>query len=100
MKPKNTNQTFHESLRFPAPTSPVHVVLKKRDAANAFAEIYGLRSSIRKDIFIDSSKPRSPGPLIEIEKNGDSASKVDFLILGDGYTSSEMKKFWRATRDV
>jgi hypothetical protein len=89
---KNTNQTFHESLRFPAPTSPVHVVLKKRDAANAFREIW-LTIIDPKDIFIDSSKPRSPGPLIEIEKNGDSASKVDFLILGDGYTSSEMKKF-------
>ena len=89
---KSANQTFHESLRFPAPTSAVHVVLKKRDAANAFREIW-LTIIDPKDIFIDSSKPRSPGPLIEIEKNGDSASKVDFLILGDGYTSSEMKKF-------
>ena len=89
---KSVNQTFHESLRFPAPTSAVHVVLKKRDAANAFREIW-LTIIDPKDIFIDSSKPRSPGPLIEIEKNGDSASKVDFLILGDGYTGSEMKKF-------
>ncbi|HEV8482888.1 MAG TPA: IgA Peptidase M64 [Blastocatellia bacterium] len=89
---KSANQTFHESVRFPAPTSPVHVVLKKRDAANAFREIW-LTIIDPKDIFIDSSKPRSPGPLIEIEKNGDSASKVDFLILGDGYTASEMKKF-------
>ena len=73
---KNANQTFHESLRFPAPASPVHVVLKKRDAANAFREIW-LTIIDPKDMFIDSSKPGSPGPLLEIEKNGDSASNRD-----------------------
>ncbi|MBM3891488.1 MAG: hypothetical protein FJ388_20440 [Verrucomicrobia bacterium] len=42
---------------------------------------------------VDTSKPRSPGPLIEIQKRGDPASKVDLLILGDGYTVAESGKF-------
>ena len=89
---KTGNRTFHESLRFPAPASPVQIILKKRDANNAFREIWSTIVD-PKDMFVDPSKPPSPGPLIEIEKNGDSATKVDFLILGDGYTAAEMKKF-------
>jgi hypothetical protein len=94
---KGANRTFHESLRFPAPTSPVQVVLKKRDANNAFREVWSTIVD-PKDIFIDKSKPSPPGPLIQIEKNGDSPSKVDFLVLGDGYTASEAKKFESDTR--
>jgi hypothetical protein len=89
---KSANRTFHESLRFPAPDSPVLIVLKKRDAQNAFREIW--KTSLDpKDIFIDHSKTAQPAPLIEIQKNGDPSSKVDFLILGDGYTIGEAKKF-------
>lgn len=89
---KSINRTFHESLRFPAPQSPVQIILKKRDADNAFREIWSAIID-PKDIFIDTSKPQSSGPLIEIEKNGDPATKVDFLILGDGYTAAERGKF-------
>ncbi|MEX0879593.1 MAG: peptidase M64 N-terminal domain-containing protein, partial [Thermoanaerobaculia bacterium] len=33
---KTQSRTFSESLRFPAPEAPVQIVLKKRDAQNAF----------------------------------------------------------------
>src|SRR5215204_2515756 len=84
-------RTFQESLRFPAPDAPVKVVLKKRDQQNLFREVWaiGLDPS---DIFVDRSPLKAPAPLIEIQKNGDSASKVDFLIIGDGYTATEQRK--------
>lgn len=94
---KKLNRTFHESFRFPAPEKAVQVVLKKRDASNAFREIWSL-SIDPADIFVDRAKPSSPGPLIELEKNGDPAAKVDFLILGDGYQVSEVKKFEKDAR--
>lgn len=94
---KKGNRTFHESLRFPAPAVPVQVVLKKRDARNAFREVWAIIIA-PQDMFIDTSKPPSPGPLIEIEKHGDPAEKVDFLILGDGYTAAERPKFERDAR--
>lgn len=94
---KRMNRTFHESLRFPAPEKPVQVVLKKRDAANAFREVWSITVD-PADIFIDRSKHPSPGRLIELEKNGDSATKVDFLILGDGYQAAELKKFEQDAR--
>ena len=89
---KNMNRTFSESLRFPAPQAPVQVVLKKRDASNAFREVWSTIVD-PKDMFVDTSKLPAPGPLIEIQKSGDPATKVDFLILGDGYTAAERSKF-------
>jgi hypothetical protein len=89
---KKINRTFHESFRFPAPASPVQIILKKRDANNAFQQVWSLIVD-PKDMFIDKSKPAQTLPLIEIQKSGDPATKVDFLILGDGYTAAEMKKF-------
>lgn len=89
---RTANRTFHESLRFPAPEAVVQVVVKRRDAKNAWREVWSVTVDPR-DIFVDHSLPESPGPLIEIEKNGDPATKVDLLILGDGYTAAERKKF-------
>jgi hypothetical protein len=94
---KTANRTFHESVRFPAPRSPVQIVLKKRDRNNAFREIWSLIVD-PSDIFVDTSKPAPPGALIEILKSGDPATKVDFLILGDGYTADERSKFERDAR--
>jgi len=90
-------RTFSESLRFPAPEGPVQIVLKKRDAENAFHEIWSLALDPR-DVFIDTATPPSPGPLLEIQKSGPSADKVDFLILGDGYTAAERGKFEKDAR--
>ena len=49
-------------------------------------------------MFVDTAAPPSPGPLIEIQKSGDPADKVDFLILGDGYTAAERGKFEKDAR--
>ncbi len=94
---KKINRTFHESLRFPAPEAPVQIVLKKRDTSNAFREVWSITVD-PADIFIDRAKPLSSGRLIELEKNGDPTTKVDFLILGDGYQAAELKKFEQDAR--
>ncbi len=85
-------RSFSESLRFPAPEVPVEIILKKRDAKNNWVEIWKFGVD-PKDIFIDRSKSRAPAPLIPIQKMGDPATKVDLLLLGDGYTAREIGKF-------
>jgi hypothetical protein len=85
-------RTFGESLRFPAPTAPVEITLKKRDSQNVFQPVWTTTID-PASIFIDRSKPRAPAPLITIQKMGEPATKVDFLILGDGYTAAESSKF-------
>ena len=94
---KGARRTFAESLRFPAPDGPVQIVLKKRDAENAFREVWTFTLD-PEDMFIDSSAPPSPGTLLQIQKSGASADKVDFLILGDGYTAAERGKFEKDAR--
>ena len=89
---KTVKRTFQESLRFPAPAAPVSIVLKKRDAKNVFQDIW-ITTIDPADQFIDRSKPTAPAPLITIQKTGDPETRVDFLILGDGYTAAEAKKF-------
>src|SRR6266446_6099066 len=85
-------RSFSESLRFPAPDAPVDIVLKKRDAKNNWVEIW--KTSIDpKDMFVDRSRRRAPANLIPIQKMGDPATKVDLLLLGDGYTVREIPKF-------
>jgi hypothetical protein len=89
---KSIMRTFSESLRFPTPDGPVNIVLKKRDAQNNWHDLW-TTSIDPNDIFIDRSKPAAPAPLIAIQKMGDPATKVDLLLLGDGYTKAEVKKF-------
>src|SRR5437899_1852017 len=85
------------SFPFPGPGAPVQIVLKKRDARNVFQEIWKL-SVDPKDPFVDDAKPASPGPLMTLEQHGAPAEKVDFLILGDGYTAAERGKFEKDAR--
>ena len=89
---KTVKRTFQESLRFPAPTAPVSIVLKKRDAKNVFQDVWTTTID-PADQFVDRSKQVAPAPLITIQKTGEPEDRVDFLILGDGYTVAEAKKF-------
>jgi len=85
------NRTFSEALRFPAPDTPVEVSLKER-GESGFHEVWKIAIDPR-DKFIERGRPPSPGPLLELQKMGDPATKVDLLVLGDGYTAAERGKF-------
>lgn len=94
------NRTFSESLRFPSPEAPVEVSLKER-AGSGFREVWKevWKTVVDpKDKFVDRSRPPSPGALMELQKMGDPATKVDLLVLGDGYTASERPKFEKDAR--
>lgn len=85
------SRTFSESLRFPRPDGPVQVVVQKRDRANDFREVWSLVVD-PADMLVDSSPPPTAGDLIVLQHAGDPADKLDFLILGDGYTAAERGK--------
>jgi hypothetical protein len=84
--------TFHESLRFPWPKKPVLIFLKKRNQLNKFQEIWNTT--------IDPlSRQVNPIDIVPTHKvdiildNGPAAQKLDIVILGDGYSTTEMEKF-------
>jgi hypothetical protein len=94
---RRVTRTFSESLRFPAPSGPVQVVLKKRDTDAAFREVWSLLVDPR-DKLVDDAPPPSPGPVIELLRSGPPEEKLDLLLLGDGYTEKERGKFEKDAR--
>ncbi|HYM25909.1 MAG TPA: IgA Peptidase M64 [Vicinamibacterales bacterium] len=89
--------TFSESLRFPAPDAPVHIVVRKRDARNVFRDVWTVDVD-PADKFVLRNMQAAAGPLIRIHEAGAPAQKLDLLILGDGYTAGERAKFERDAR--
>jgi len=87
---------FHESVRFPEPTGPVTVTIKKRDARGAFQPAWSVKLD-PADPAIDR-RPLAAVQVWAVVKNGEPADKVDLLLLGDGYTAAEMEKWHRDAR--
>src|SRR5690242_7408040 len=86
--------TFEESVRFPWPKKTVQLVIKKRDASNAFHEIFstlidpGSRS-------INPADRAPAGRVCSVFEKGTASEKVDLLVIGEGYTEAELPKFHR-----
>jgi len=93
------NRGFQESVRFPKPDKPVRVRILKRDERGAFSVVWS--ADVDTDA-MDVVRKQPPLPAsvkpIAIRVNGPSPDKVDLLIVGDGYTKGEMKKFEAAAR--
>lgn len=88
---------FHESVRFPKPDRPVRVRILKRDERNLFSVAWSV------DVDTDAQdvvrkQPPAPAKPVAIHVGGPSPHKVDLLILGDGYTQADMKKFEQDAR--
>ena len=84
---KTVRRTFHDSLRFPAVAGATTVVLRKRTGDGMYEEVW--RHAIDPaDPFIDRSLPTRQ-QVIEVERHGEPATKVDLLLLGDGYTAAD-----------
>ena len=92
---KQMNRTFSESLRFPTPEKPVRITLKKRDARNVFTNIWTFTVDPSDKFIAPGTEAPDAGPLVKLHESGDPATKLDLLILGDGYTARERAKFER-----
>jgi hypothetical protein len=89
---KTTSRTFGESVRFPWPKAPVQVSLARRDARNLFREVW--TSLVDPAASTTNPAPLAPaGKVIPLFVNGPPETKVDLLVLGDGYTAAEEAKF-------
>jgi hypothetical protein len=84
-------RSLHESVRFPAPDAPVQVVVRKRGSKNEWVPIWSVNVD-PSDRTIDRSSPPKVN-VWPVMRNGAPRDKVDLLLLGDGYTASEMEKW-------
>ena len=88
---KQRAATFHESLRFPWPKKAVQVTLKKRDAQQAFREVWSavIDPSSR---FVNPSDLPPAGRVWSWLDSGPPSQKVDILLIAEGYTAAQMPK--------
>ena len=84
--------TFAESVRFPWPKQPVQLIIKKRDASGAFQQIWSTLIDPASR-FVNPSDRKPAGHVWNVIENGPSSVKVDLLVIGEGYTESELPKF-------
>ena len=86
------NRSFHESVRFPAQESVFHLVMKKRGPGNAFEEVWRIELD-PADVLVHHESAMFDEHVVAIHKSGDPATKVDLLLMGDGYTAEEQDGF-------
>ena len=90
---KGIKRTYNESAIIPFPKNKIKFVLEKRDKQNKLNEVFSAEID-PSDLYIikDAVKDKA----VKVYKShfsGDPHSKVDVVILGDGYAASERKKF-------
>jgi IgA Peptidase M64/Peptidase M64 N-terminus len=94
---KTVHRTFHESVRFPWPAAPVRVAIQKRDAVNAFADLWTTEVDPASR-FVNSGTSAPRGNVWNVIESGPPERKVDLLVLGEGYTQAEIAKFHNDVR--
>jgi hypothetical protein len=86
-------KAYHETALIPYPKNKVRFAVEKRDKQNKLNEVFS--AEIDPDDFYIIREPildKSVKVYKEID-NGDPHTKVDVVILGEGYTEQEISKF-------
>lgn len=85
-------RTMHETIRFPFPQNRVQVTISVRDKHNVFVEKFSTVIDPHSR-FVNREQKRFPYKTQVFLNNGDPGQKIDLVILGDGYSKKELKKF-------
>jgi len=92
-------RAIEHSLVAPYPKAPVTLDVLARDGSKGWKKLLKQTLSMKKR-FIDAGD-HFPGALCKpIQVEGEPASKVDLLIMGDGYTAKEMPAFEKDAREA
>lgn len=89
---KTLRRSFQESVRLPLPDKPVTLRVSARDAGNRFVPLWSapLDPAAHGIERVAHAAPAAP---LLIHGDGETAHKVDLLMLGDGYAADELAKF-------
>lgn len=85
-------QSFNETIRIPYPQKDARLVLYSFDSLNVMHQVWEYAIDRRVRSFVMPT-PNHNNRIIRILDSGDPKEKVDIVILGDGYTDKEAKKF-------
>ncbi len=96
---RRINRSFHESVRFPAQDDVFELVMKKRGTENAFEEVWRIELD-PADVLVHRESRAWGDAVVAIHESGDPSTKVDLLLLGDGYTADEHADFIAKAKEL
>ncbi len=86
-------KTYHETIRFPFPKRKIQLTINRRDKQMRFKEIYSTVIDPSDSVNISKDIKNYNFKVTKLMYNGSPNSKVDIVIIGDGYRKEEMEKF-------
>jgi len=96
---REINRAFHESVRFPAQRNKFELVISKRGPGNRFEEAWRIALD-PADVLVHHESAMHADEVVAIHQGGDPATKVDLLLMGDGYTADERDEFLARAREL
>lgn len=89
---KDKKKSFNESIRLPFPQKPAKVIIYKIDSLDTTEPIWEYVIDRKTKSLMEPTKNHN-NRIMRLLDSGDPKKKVDILILGDGYTLDEIKRF-------
>lgn len=91
-------RTFHETALIPYPKNKVIFSFEKRDNLQELFEIYRIEIDPDDVMIIRDDIKDNQVKVYDSELNGDPHSRVDVVVIGEGYTIDEKTKFEKDLR--
>lgn len=92
-------RVFEHTLIMPYPREDVILTISRRKGMNPYQEIFRQKIEMNPK-WIRADNPCKDCKPVKILYKGDPSEKVDLVILGDGYTAQEMKKYIKDARRI
>ncbi len=96
----NVFRVFEHVLIMPYPKKDVVLAVSKCNGMTESVEIFRQKIVMDKSLIRTDSHWQGSRKSVKILSNGSPKDHVDLVILGDGYTAREMKKFVRDARKI
>ena len=89
---------YEESVSTPLPRNEAYIILEIRNFDGDFEEVFS--KLYEPDEMFNTTEQRYVFPVQDVMVNGAPESKVDIVILPEGYTADEMPKFVQDCQDL
>lgn len=85
-------RTFSETVRFPFPKQAVQLSIVRRDKQMLYHEVFTTFIDPNRATEVNKEQRSASFKVTPIMDNGSPSTRVDIVILGDGYAKSDMDK--------
>lgn len=86
-------KTIHETVRIPFPKNKIQLTISRRDKQMIFHELFSTVIDPNNSAMVNVQQRTAQFKSSKLVDNGPSDTKVDLLIVGDGYAKGDMQKF-------